>query len=155
MKSSAEPLMSIGELADRFDLATHVLRHWEAMGLLTPATRVNGRRYYTRDHVVRVATIIGSKAGGLSLTQIRDLLSAPTATARRRVLSDHADELDRKMAEIAAAKQMVEHAMSCRAGDIAQCPNFQRMVRRMMDDPGPEGAIAVPEHWRNGMSRRP
>jgi len=148
-------MMSIGDLASRFGLATHVLRHWESMGLLSPAERVNRRRYYTRDHVVRVATIIGSKAGGLSLTQIRDLLDASTATARRRVLSDHADELDRRMAEIAAAKQMVEHAMRCRAGDIAQCPNFQRMVRHMMDDPGPEGAIAVPDHWRIGMSRHP
>jgi DNA-binding transcriptional MerR regulator len=155
MKSSAEPMMTIGDLAQRFGLATHVLRHWESMGLLNPATRVNGRRYYTRDHVLRVATIIGSKAGGLSLPQIRDLLAAPSAVARRRMLSEHADELDRRIAEIAAAKQMVEHAMSCRAGDIAQCPNFKRMVRRMMDDPGPDGAIAVPEHWRGGMSRRP
>jgi MerR family transcriptional regulator, copper efflux regulator len=155
MKSSAESTMTIGALAQRFGLATHVLRHWEAMGLLSPAKRVNGRRYYTRDHVVRVATIIGSKAGGLSLPQIRDLLAAPSAAARRRLLLDHAGELDRRMAEIAAAKQMVEHAMSCRAGDIAQCPNFKRMVRRMMDDPGPDGAIAVPEHWRGGMSRHP
>ncbi|MGH3454238.1 MAG: MerR family transcriptional regulator [Nocardioidaceae bacterium] len=155
MKSSRDTMMSIGDLAQRFGIATHVLRHWESMGLLSPATRINGRRYYTRDHVVRVATIMGSKAGGLSLTQIRDLLAAPSAAARRRLLADHAAELDRRMAEIAAAKQMVAHAMSCRSGDIAQCPNFRRMVRNMMDDPSPEGAIAVPEHWRGGMSWHP
>jgi MerR family copper efflux transcriptional regulator len=135
MKSSlGEDLMSIGSLAARFDLAPHVLRHWESMGLLSPATRVNGRRYYTRDHVVRVAAIIGSKAGGLSLAQVRDLLGAPDVTARRRLLADHVEELDRRITEITAAKRMAEHAMSCRAADITQCPNFQRELRRLVDD---------------------
>ena len=31
--------MTIGELAARFGLATHVLRHWEAVGLLGPERR--------------------------------------------------------------------------------------------------------------------
>jgi hypothetical protein len=48
--SSATPVrpedaeLTIGELAARFGLATHVLRHWETKGLLSPARRVAGRR---------------------------------------------------------------------------------------------------------------
>ena len=34
MKSSP---MTIGQVADHFRLPTHVLRHWESVGLLTPA----------------------------------------------------------------------------------------------------------------------
>ncbi|MFI7639745.1 MerR family transcriptional regulator [Nonomuraea sp. NPDC049400] len=41
-----------------------MLRHWEATGLLTPAAPVSGRRRYTRDHLIRVVTIIRAKAGG-------------------------------------------------------------------------------------------
>ncbi|MEV4460634.1 MerR family DNA-binding transcriptional regulator [Microbispora sp. NPDC049633] len=41
MKSSAT--IGIGEAAARFGLATHVLRHWEYVGLLTPS-RVAGDR---------------------------------------------------------------------------------------------------------------
>jgi hypothetical protein len=38
MKSSSdEATSSINEIANRFWLATHVLRHWETTGLLTPA----------------------------------------------------------------------------------------------------------------------
>lgn len=48
MKSSDH--MPIGELAARFGRGTHVLRHWEDQGLLTPAERVNGRRYYDESH---------------------------------------------------------------------------------------------------------
>ncbi|HEX3732268.1 MAG TPA: MerR family DNA-binding transcriptional regulator [Mycobacteriales bacterium] len=37
MESSAcDEEFSIGELADRFNLAIHVLRHWEAAGPLMP-----------------------------------------------------------------------------------------------------------------------
>ena len=37
MNSEMAPEYTIGELAARFGLATHVLRHWEDMGLLSPA----------------------------------------------------------------------------------------------------------------------
>ncbi|WP_236700641.1 helix-turn-helix domain-containing protein [Allosalinactinospora lopnorensis] len=46
---------SIGEIAGRFGLATHVLRHWEAAGVLRPARRVNGRRRYDPEHLAQVA----------------------------------------------------------------------------------------------------
>ncbi|WP_301184415.1 MerR family DNA-binding transcriptional regulator [Streptomyces sp. 6-11-2] len=35
--------MSIGAVAERFGLPTHVLRHWEAMGLLAPAAAARPR----------------------------------------------------------------------------------------------------------------
>jgi DNA-binding transcriptional MerR regulator len=41
--------MSIGALAARFGLATHVLRHWESMGLLHPVRDAGGRRRYGAD----------------------------------------------------------------------------------------------------------
>jgi len=84
MKSSSRTAatMTIGELSARFDLAPHVLRHWEAMGLLAPAARVNGRRRYAQEHLTRVAMIVGGKSGGLSLEQLRDLSPpAPQTTA--------------------------------------------------------------------------
>jgi len=58
--------MRIGDLAARFGLATHVLRHWEDVGLLTPAARVAGRRQYDESHVARVVMIQRAKAAGLS-----------------------------------------------------------------------------------------
>jgi MerR family copper efflux transcriptional regulator len=37
-------MKSIGEVAARFGLPAHVLRHWEAQGLLTPARHGDRRR---------------------------------------------------------------------------------------------------------------
>lgn len=120
--------MRIGELAERFDLAPHVLRHWEAMGLLIPAARVNGRRQYTRDHIVRVMTIIRAKAGGMSLEQIRDMLSVSDPAERRELLRRQHAELERRLQEISASKALIEHIMRCRADDFTQCPDYQRVA---------------------------
>lgn len=142
MKSSES--MSIGELAGRFGLAAHVLRHWEAMGLLTPAERVNGRRRYTSDHVSRVAMIIGGKRGGLSLEQLRELFAARGPGDRHTLLERHRAELHERMREIERSAAMIDHALECEAHDFTRCPHFQTLVRRLADggtlSPGPAGA---------------
>nr|PZN41961.1 MAG: MerR family transcriptional regulator [Actinomycetota bacterium] len=123
--------MSIGELAERFGLATHVLRHWESAGLLTPAYRVAGRRRYTRDHVTRVAMILRGKEAGLSLPQLREILTATDPAARRELLERHRAELDERIARIQASKELIEHVLECGAPDFTRCPEFQELVRAM------------------------
>ena len=83
MKSSTRDIRwSVGELAARFELETHVLRHWEDKGLLHPERDSAGRRVYGEDDAYRVAAILASKASGMSLDQIRTLVDAyQSATA--------------------------------------------------------------------------
>jgi DNA-binding transcriptional MerR regulator len=129
MKSTLD--WSIGEVADRFGLETHVLRHWESVGLLTPARDPAGRRRYGRDDVVRVATVIRSKAAGMSLDQILVLLDAG-APERHQVLEAHIADLDRRMEEMRGSRAMTEHALRCRAHDIATCPRFSAIVEDLV-----------------------
>jgi len=134
MKSSSARATpwSVGELAERFGLATHVLRHWEDMGLLRPDRDSAGRRRYGRDDVVRVAVIVRSKAAGMTLDQIRVLLDAG-ADGRREVLGEHVAELDRRMAEMTRSREMTLHALDCRAHDVATCPHFRAGVEDLLD----------------------
>lgn len=46
VRMKANSRSAIGELARRFGLAAHVLRHWESMGLLEPARDGIGQRTY-------------------------------------------------------------------------------------------------------------
>ncbi|MFC5217819.1 MerR family transcriptional regulator [Streptomyces coerulescens] len=141
MKSSdAEPTMTIGELAERFDLRTHVLRHWESSGLLSPAERVNGRRRYTKRHIARVAMIVRGKAAGFSLEQLRDVLDAGNVETRQALLHAHYEDLERRIREIEASRTLIEHAMSCRAHDFTECPGFSRLVESLNE--GSEAAKA-------------
>jgi MerR family transcriptional regulator, copper efflux regulator len=125
--------MTIGELAARFGLAPHVLRHWEAMGLLAPATRVNGRRRYAQEHLTRVAMIVGGKAGGLSLEQLGDLLAAGSPDDRRQLLERHHADLEQRQRDIERSKAMIEHALDCDEHDFTQCPSFRRLVDDLAD----------------------
>ncbi|HLU56314.1 MAG TPA: MerR family transcriptional regulator [Pseudonocardia sp.] len=122
MKSRGE--MTIGELADRFGLATHVLRHWEAVGLLAPARRVNGRRRYGPEALARVAIILQCKELGFGLEQVRELLHAGDPATRKEVLARHDADLERRIAIATAAREMIAHGLNCPAPDLLECPNF-------------------------------
>lgn len=129
MKSSA---WSIGDTAARFRLPTHVLRHWEDVGLLAPARDGGGRRRYGDADVVRVAVIVRSKAAGMSLDQIRVLLDED-APGRHAILESHLGDLDRRMRELESARAMTAHAFECDQHDIATCPNFVATVSDLLE----------------------
>ena len=68
--------MRIGELAARFGLNPKTIRYYEAIGLLPRADRsASGYRLYTRRDVERLSFIRRAKMLGLSLDEIRDILS--------------------------------------------------------------------------------
>ena len=128
---AAEDEFTIGQLAARFRLATHVLRHWEDVGLIEPSERVNGRRRYRAWHASRVATILLAKDAGFKLEEIRAILDASDGPARKALLRRHRNELDRRLAALEASRQLVQHGIDCRAEDFTRCPNFLRIVEEM------------------------
>jgi MerR family copper efflux transcriptional regulator len=130
MKSSAT--MSIGEVAAHFGLATHVLRHWESMGLLWPTRATGGRRRYGRSDLHRVAAIMVSKEAGLALTDIRDILTITDIEKRKEIQRRHRDELVRRLAKMQAALDLIEGGLTCDYEDITECPNYQSLVADRM-----------------------
>jgi DNA-binding transcriptional MerR regulator len=133
MKSSeTSTTWSVGEVAARFELETHVLRHWEDVGLLAPARDAAGRRRYRRDDVVRVAVVVRNKAAGMSLEQIRVLLDSDAAD-RHAVLQAHLDDLELRMQEMRRSREMTEHALRCRAHDVASCPRFREHLEGLVE----------------------
>ena len=145
---AAEDELTIGQLAARFGLATHVLRHWEDVGVIEPAERVNGRRRYRSWHASRVAMILLSKQAGFTLDQIKAILDAPDGPARKELLRHHRDELDRRLAGIEASRQIVEHGIDCGADDFTRCPNFLRIVEEMAG-----GGLSRGDHRPSPVSR--
>ena len=118
---------SIGDTAAKFDLPTHVLRHWEDMGLLRPARDSGGRRRYDQNDVVRIAVVVRNREAGMGLEQIRVLLDED-APNRHQVLLDHVADLDRRMAEMQRSRDMTMHAFDCNQHDITRCPQFASFV---------------------------
>jgi MerR family transcriptional regulator, copper efflux regulator len=124
VKSTAE--LTIGEVARRFGLAAHVLRHWEAMGLLSPA-RASGQRRYTDDDLYRIAAVLHAKQAGLSLDQIQQMITS-RSPQRRAILCQQRDDLHGRIAAARRALDMVECALDCTHDDLTQCPRYRELV---------------------------
>jgi DNA-binding transcriptional MerR regulator len=131
MKSSH----SIGDAAARFSLPTHVLRHWEDVGLLRPERDGGDRRRYRDDDLVRIGVIVRNKNAGMSLEQIGVLLDEQ-APERHRVLEEHLADLERRMADMERSRRMTEHALRCRSHDITTCPRFREIIDEVVAGTG-------------------
>ncbi|UUV35954.1 MerR family transcriptional regulator [Amycolatopsis roodepoortensis] len=140
MKSSAtDP--SIGEVAQRFGLATHVLRHWESMGLLAPARATASRRRYGSDDIYRVAVILRAKEAGFGLEDIRELFDARDPAARTGLLRRHRTELAARIAAAQASLELIDCALDCDHEDIVSCPHFQAAVTARINPPSAPNAL--------------
>ncbi|MEU2085247.1 MerR family transcriptional regulator [Streptomyces albus] len=120
--------LSIGALAARFGLATHVLRHWEAMGLLHPGRDTGGRRRYGADDLTRVATILILKEAGLGLNTIRILSATADRATRHEILHPTAEELRSRIAAAQASLELIEGGLNCEYEDVTQCPGYRRLL---------------------------
>ncbi|MGE4276571.1 MAG: MerR family transcriptional regulator [Lawsonibacter sp.] len=71
-----EGLFSIGEIAAVCGVSIDTLRFYETKALISPACIApeSGYRYYSRENLLRLRTILGLKDAGLSLLEIRDYL---------------------------------------------------------------------------------
>jgi len=108
------------------------LRHWESMGLLTPA-RVGGQRRYTPDDIYRVAAILRGKQAGLSLDQIQRMISTTDPGSRVGILRVQRDELRRRITDTQAALDVIESVLSCRHADFTRCPTFRKLITEGAD----------------------
>ena len=143
MKSSR---MTIGQVADHFGLPAHVLRHWESVGLLSPARVEGGRRRYTRDDLFRVASIVRAKQAGLPLPDIRAFLAARDPAARKDVLRRSHRALQARMTALRSALDLLEAGLNCSHEDIATCPNYRAHLAELVDvqDSVVDGRRALP-----------
>lgn len=135
--------MSIGALAARFGLATHVLRHWETMGLLHPERDAGGRRRYGADDLTRVATILTLKEASLGLTTIRTLSATVDRATRHKILRPAAEELRSRIAAAQASLELIEGGLNCEYEDVTQCPNYRRLIAERAVPRSPAGEPVI------------
>jgi DNA-binding transcriptional MerR regulator len=124
------PLLGIGAVADQAGKRPSTIRYYEEIGLLPRPARVSGRRIYGADTVRTLAVIETGQRAGLTLDEIKALLSASpddsVAIARLR------DVAVRKLPEIAAlierselVRSWLECAARCECPSLDECPLFE------------------------------
>jgi DNA-binding transcriptional MerR regulator len=96
----------IGEFARRLGLNAKTLRYYEELGLLpVPQRTASGYRLYAAPDEERLRFVLGAKALGLSLSEIREIVEAWSEGSRpcahvSRLLAQKVDELDHRIAEL-------------------------------------------------------
>jgi DNA-binding transcriptional MerR regulator len=73
MATSSSEILTIGEIAARYQVTMRALRFYEDRGLLSPR-RVDGARFYDGAATRQLEMVLKGKRLGFSLTEIRDLV---------------------------------------------------------------------------------
>jgi DNA-binding transcriptional MerR regulator len=121
----------IGELGRRTGLATSALRYYERVGLLAPAGRSSGRRYYGPESTERVALIRLCQDAGFTLAEIRAVVTAGSRGQRswRHLMEAKLLELKASISQAQRAKALIEHGLACRHRELSLCPNFRAALK--------------------------
>ncbi len=144
--------MNIGEAARASGVSAKMIRHYEAVGLVAAAARSgSGYRQYTDADVHTLRFIRRARDLGFSMAEIAELLKLWQNRRRasadvKRIALAHVADLERRMAEMAAMKQTLEHLAACCHGDHRpDCP--------ILDELGQEAPIPSPPQRGNGSRR--
>lgn len=123
--------MRIGELGERVGVSPKTIRYYEDVGLLAPPARAaSGYRDYDRDAVGRLQFIRAAKSIGLTLGEVREVLSfrdrGEIPCAHVSALIDrHAADLAGRIESLQAMKhdldQLARRARHAPAKDAAYC----------------------------------
>ncbi|MFJ4345733.1 Cu(I)-responsive transcriptional regulator [Pseudomonas sp. NPDC089401] len=121
--------MNIGQAARRSGLSTKMIRYYEAIGLLKPATRSDsGYRLYQPEDLHSLAFIKRSRDLGFSLEEVGKLLTLwqdrGRASADVKALAmQHIDALNLRIEELVGLRdtlsELVDH---CQGDERPDCP---------------------------------
>lgn len=127
--------MNIGAAAKASGVSAKMIRHYESVGLLPPASRTDaGYRLYGEKDIRTLQFIRRSRDLGFSIEEIRGLVSLwqdKTRPSRevKAVARQHLDFLDRKLEELQSMKNALSHLVDCCHGDERpDCPILDNLA---------------------------
>ena len=121
--------MNIGQAARHSGLSAKMIRYYESIGLLKPATRSDsGYRLYQAEDLHSLAFIKRSRDLGFSLEEVGKLLTLwqdrQRASADVKALAmQHIDELNRRIEELVSLRDTLGELVShCQGDERPDCP---------------------------------
>jgi MerR family redox-sensitive transcriptional activator SoxR len=133
--------LTIGEVAERADVATSAVRYYERRGLLSPDARQSGQRRFRTETLRRLVFIRMLQDAGLTLDEIDGILRAATVTEWKAIGRRRLQALDQQIAELEHARNVLAAALLCRFDHPAtDCSIMGAEIdRRLNREEVPEG----------------
>jgi MerR family redox-sensitive transcriptional activator SoxR len=141
-----EPLLTIGQVAERAGVNTSHIRFYERVGVLPQPERVAGQRRYHDEVLHRLSIIDVAQRAGLTLEEIAPLTGPGNRSAHasrhiRRLAGDKLPHIDALIARAQAVRHWLEVAQSCDCESVDVCRLF---VDPMLLPPAGEIDLASP-----------
>lgn len=121
--------MTIGEAAKASGVTAKMIRHYEALNLLKPATRTAaGYRIYDENEIHTLRFIRRARDLGFSIREIDALLALwhnrrRTSGDVRKLAAAHVAALDRKIEELQSMRRTLEQLIDhCHGDSRPDCP---------------------------------
>ncbi len=119
--------MRIGEVARRAGVRSSSIRYYESIGLLPEPEREGPQRRYGPEVLRLLAVIDAAQRAGLSLSEIRELLSAsqsgrPVGEQLRALASRKLPEVAALIEHAEAVQRWLRAAATCRCLTLDDCP---------------------------------
>lgn len=122
-----QDLLTIGELAARSGVAPSALRYYERLGLIRAGRTSGNQRRYDRAELRRVAFIRIAQQVGVSLEEIKTVLSelpdgrTPTRDDWARLSERWRSRLDERIALLEGLRDRLAGCIGCGCLSLARC----------------------------------
>jgi MerR family transcriptional regulator, redox-sensitive transcriptional activator SoxR len=121
--------LSIGEVAEKADIAISAIRYYERNGLLPKAERVSGRRRFAEETVRRLEIIDVAKQAGFSLDEVRVLLASidegsPAHAQLQALAARKLPEVEALVERAEAMREWLTTASTCGCESLDDCGLF-------------------------------
>ena len=130
-------LMDIGRAAKASGVSVKMIRHYEAIGLLPKVARTFANyRVYREADVHTLRFIRRARALGFSISDIQELLGlwqnkSRSSASVKKIAGKHVDELNRKIAELKAMVDTLQHLTKhCHGDHRPDCPILDDLSTR-------------------------
>lgn len=116
----------IGQVAERAGVPPSTIRYYEQIGLLSPAERMNGRRYYDEGILSKLGVIRLAQQAGYTIAEIQTLVhdfpaDAPASARWQALAQEKLTELDERLRNILAMKALLEQTLQCECATLEEC----------------------------------
>jgi len=119
--------ITIGQMAKRTGLAVSAIRYYETEGLITANRNRGGHRRFARAQVRRVSFVLIAQQFGLTLPQIKAILSelpegrTPTAKDWERISKGLRVYLDQRIASLQQMRDSLDGCIGCGCLSLDAC----------------------------------
>jgi len=120
--------MNVGNAAARSGLPAKTIRHYEDIGLITPARAENGYRDYSQEDIHRLAFLRRARGLGFSIEECRQLMTLYRDKSRashdvRKIAISHVDAINEKIRELESMRTTLERLIkACHGDERPDCP---------------------------------